>query len=150
MVGLLWAAGKYSEAIRLEKLWNRLLGEHSFSLYCGYPIDIFGSEFQLGAVEALLCAHTHVVSGAADSGVDEALRAAMDEVLGRRAEGVRLLMRDVPERSRPGGMPAPEWDILWLRSHLPDEADRVLARAREYYQESNRLGRRGDSKGARK
>jgi hypothetical protein len=148
MVGILWAAGKYAAALRLERLWNRLLGELNFSLYCGYPIDIFGSEFQLGAMEALLCAHTHLAPGTTDPGLDEALRAAMDEVLGRRAEGVRSLMR-AAEGLCPAVMPRSESEILWLRSNLPDEADRVLGRARQYYEESKRLETREISQGAR-
>jgi hypothetical protein len=149
MVGVLWANGRYASAIRLEKLWNGLLEENRFSLYCGYPIDIFGSEFQLGAVEALLCAHTHLVPGAADAGLDGALRMAMDEVLGRRAEGIRALMSSSVEVPGAATMPGPEPAILWLRSHVPDEADRVLAKARQYYQGSRRLGTRGSPVGVR-
>jgi hypothetical protein len=140
MVGLLWEAGMYSAAIQLEKFWNRLLGERQFSLYCGYPIDIFGGEFQLGAIEALLRAHTHMLPGGAGCGLDDALHMAMDEVLGKRADGVRSLMNGHVELSGAGMMPAAESSILWLRANLPEEADEVLARARRFYQESQRLG----------
>jgi PAS domain S-box-containing protein len=47
MVALLWAAGKPEEAIRLERLWNRLAESHSFSLVCAYPIMGFYSEMEL-------------------------------------------------------------------------------------------------------
>jgi PAS domain S-box-containing protein len=44
MVALLWAAGKPEEAIRLERLWNRLAESYPFSLVCAYPIMGFYSE----------------------------------------------------------------------------------------------------------
>jgi PAS domain S-box-containing protein len=47
MVALLWAAGKPEEAIRFERLWNRLRESYSFSLVCAYPIMGFYSETEL-------------------------------------------------------------------------------------------------------
>ncbi len=44
MVALLWAEGKREAAVRLEQLWNELGREISFSLFCSYPLSIFGSE----------------------------------------------------------------------------------------------------------
>lgn len=44
MVGLLWAQGNHSAAIHLEELWNDLQKVHSFSLFCAYPISVFGGE----------------------------------------------------------------------------------------------------------
>src|SRR5579884_2233615 len=42
MVGVLWNARQFAAAIRLEQLWNRLLAQSSFSLYCAYAVDVFG------------------------------------------------------------------------------------------------------------
>jgi hypothetical protein len=36
MVGILWKARQFAAAIRLEQLWNRLLEQSSFSLYCAH------------------------------------------------------------------------------------------------------------------
>jgi hypothetical protein len=41
MVALLWADGDVSSTIALEDLWNVLLAEDGFSLFCGYPISGF-------------------------------------------------------------------------------------------------------------
>jgi hypothetical protein len=41
MVGILWKAGKFEAAIRLEGFWNRLLESAGFTLFCAYPIDVF-------------------------------------------------------------------------------------------------------------
>jgi hypothetical protein len=43
MVALLCAAQKSDAAVRLEQLWNDLAKEHSFSLYCAYPLGSFTS-----------------------------------------------------------------------------------------------------------
>jgi signal transduction histidine kinase len=41
MVAPLWTAGEPEAAICLEQLWNDLGKTHSFSLRCGYPIQVF-------------------------------------------------------------------------------------------------------------
>ena len=41
MVALLWEAGHVSSTIALEDLWNELVAEFGFSLFCGYPISGF-------------------------------------------------------------------------------------------------------------
>jgi PAS domain S-box-containing protein len=43
MVNILWATGNYEAALHLERLWNQLAKEHSFSLLCAYPIAGFNS-----------------------------------------------------------------------------------------------------------
>jgi len=62
LVGILWAAGQLDAALRLEHYWNQLLRCYSFGLFCGYPIDRFDPTVPPQAVDAVLCAHTHVVT----------------------------------------------------------------------------------------
>ena len=135
MVGILWKAAQYSAAIRLEQFWNKLLASKGFNLFCGYPIDIFGEEFHIAAVDALLCAHTHLLPAGRNGDIESAIDRSMDEILGPRAEGLRLLMK---ANFRPSGavMPRAEATILWLRNNLRDDADEILARSRQYYQEA--------------
>jgi DcmR-like sensory protein len=130
MVGLLWKAGEFSAAIRLEDLWNRLLQASDVSLFCAYPIDVFSHDFKPSAVDALLCAHTHVVP--TDSALEVALNRAMDDVLGSRVAGLRKLMQ-TNHRPAWASMPKAEAMILWLRNNLPGSADQILGQAREYY-----------------
>jgi hypothetical protein len=63
MVGLLWMEGRYSAAIRLEEYWNRLLEANAICLFCAYPIDMFGCDFELPKLQALLGVHTHLLAG---------------------------------------------------------------------------------------
>jgi hypothetical protein len=131
MVGLLWAKEQTSGAIALEELWNELLRSANFDLYCGYPIDVLGPEFQVASVDALLATHTDLVS-ATDSGFERAIERAMDEVLGPPVGGLRLLAM-ASQRSAWPALPLTERTALWLRNNLPRYADEILGRARAYY-----------------
>ena len=41
MVGLLWAQGRYADAVHLEQLWNRYLEGRALPLLCAYPRERF-------------------------------------------------------------------------------------------------------------
>jgi hypothetical protein len=130
MVGLLWKAGELSAAAQLEELWNRLLTDSDVSLFCAYPVDVLGPDFVGAKVDALLCAHTHLLP--VDRALEEALHRAMDDVLGARAESIRPLFRS-NHRPAWGSIPAAEGLVLWLRNNLPGSADQIISRARDYY-----------------
>jgi len=130
MVGLLWTAGEREAAIQLEGLWNDLLSQCDVSLFCSYPLDVLSPEFETGNVDALLCTHTHLLP--LDSALQHALDRAMDDVLGARLESLRPLIQ-TNHRPAWGAVPTAEALVLWLRSHLPESADQILTRAREYY-----------------
>jgi hypothetical protein len=59
----------------------------------------------------------------------------MDERLGSRAHGLRLLIK---ANYRPSWavLPKAEAIILWLRNNLPHEAEDILSLARQHYQAS--------------
>jgi hypothetical protein len=130
MVGLLWKAGEYSAAVRLEELWNELLKSNDVSLFCGYPIDIFSPDFQADKVDALLCAHTHLLP--LNTALEGALNRAMDEVLGARVDGLRRLIQ-TNHRPSWAEIPRAEALVLWLRNNLPGSADQIINLARQYY-----------------
>jgi MEDS: MEthanogen/methylotroph, DcmR Sensory domain len=136
MVGILWKARQFSAAIHLEQFWNKLLTRSSFSLYCAYAIDVFGKEFQVGALDALLCAHTHLVPAETQGNLETAINQAMEDILGPKADGLKLLIK---ANYRPAWavLPAGEAVVLWLRNNLPDRAETILDRARQHYQAFN-------------
>lgn len=131
MVGVLWEAGRYTAAIRLEEFWNTLLRGSGVKLFCAYPIDVCGDSFTPAEVEAVMCVHTHLLPSGPS--LEAALERAIEDVLGASASGVRSLAEDV---ARPAwaAMPRAESMILWLRDNLPDHTGAILARAREYTQ----------------
>jgi MEDS: MEthanogen/methylotroph, DcmR Sensory domain len=128
MVGLLWRAGEYAAAIKLEALWNALLRDEPIRLYCAYPIDVFGKEFCADDVDALLGAHTHLVPAAAE--LADAVDEAIGEVLGPAAATLLKTAMDAGEPPASAALPPGEATILWLRKHLPDYAPEIVARAR--------------------
>jgi hypothetical protein len=135
MVGILWKARQFAAAIRLENFWNKLLEQSSFSLYCAYCIDLFGKEFHVGALDEILCTHSHLVPAQPNGHLETALNLAMDEMLGREADALRILIK---ANYRPSWaiMPNAEAMVLWLRRNLPERADDIVSRSRHYY---NRL-----------
>jgi hypothetical protein len=132
MVGILWKARQFAAAIRLEQLWNRLLEQSSFSLYCAYAIDIFGSEFEVANLEGVLCTHTHLVPTQLDGTLETALNRSMDEILGPNADELRILIKGSPPAW--AVIPSAEAIVLWLRKNLPGQADLIFNRARQHYQ----------------
>jgi len=44
MVAVLWGEGKFDAAVSLERLWNQLAENHSFTLHCAYPMKGFDRE----------------------------------------------------------------------------------------------------------
>jgi hypothetical protein len=111
-----------------------MLRNSEASLFCAYPIDVFGPDFQTEKVDELLCSHTHLLP--LELGLEEALGRAMQEVLGPRLDGLRESMR-ANHRPAWGKIPAAEALVLWLRNNLPDVADQILARARKYYRRAS-------------
>jgi hypothetical protein len=132
MVALLWKARQFAAAVRLEQLWNKLLAQSSFSLYCAYAIDVFGKEFHVEALDGLLCAHTHLIPAAPNGELEAALNLAMDEILGPKAHNLKALIK-ANYRPSWGVVPNAESMVLWLRKNLPIQAEDIIARARNHY-----------------
>jgi hypothetical protein len=133
MVGVLWKVRQFSAAIRLEQLWNRLLEQSSFSLYCAYAIDIFGKEFEVGHLDGVLCAHSHLVPAEPDGKLEAALNRAMKDILGEKADALHILIK-ANYRPTWAVMPNAENIVLWLRKNLPQHADGIVALARQHYE----------------
>ncbi|MCW5982017.1 MAG: PAS domain S-box protein [Bryobacteraceae bacterium] len=137
LVALLWEQGQRSAALALEELWNELLRSVGFQLFCAYPVDVFGKAFHSDAVDSVLCAHTRLVSSGADGEMDRAVDQAMDELLAPNADDVRFRIARSSVPRIPA--PAPEASILWLRRNLPEVAEAVVDRARQYYNGEKRF-----------
>lgn len=132
MVGVLWKARQFDAAIRLEQLWNKLLEQSSFSLYCAYAIDLFGKEFHVANLDGVLCTHTHLVPADPHGTLEAAFNLAMDDILGESASALKVLIK---ANYRPSWaiMPNAESIALWLRNNLPGRAEEIVTLARHHY-----------------
>ncbi|HSC03038.1 MAG TPA: MEDS domain-containing protein [Solirubrobacteraceae bacterium] len=95
MVALLWDAGHVLGAIELEKLWNGLAVELSFSLFCAYHIHSVAGEEHADALHEVCRLHTAVVDDAkarfrAGPDAPFAARRFVAGLLGRRPYGDRV------------------------------------------------------------
>ena len=129
MVGVLWEAGSFAAAIRLEEFWNALLRDGGFRLFCAYPIDVCSEAFTPADVDAVMTTHTHVVPAGLD--LEPALERAMQDVLGTSASALHRLM-DADTRPSWAALPRAEATILWLRDNVPALTGAILTRTREY------------------
>ncbi len=103
LVALLWAEGKPQEAIRVEQLWNDLAEEHSFSLFCAYPITGFNNERHIEPFLRMCGEHSGVVPSESYLGLsseEERLRSIAH--LQQRAHALEkeLELRESEERFR--------------------------------------------------
>lgn len=96
MVALLWERGLREEAIALEQLWNTLGTEHSFSLFCAYPIREFCGTDAARAFREVCASHGRVLSPEGDSG----LHADVVQSLIEWQHKARLLEREIDQRKK--------------------------------------------------
>lgn len=78
MVALLSLAGKSEAAHELEQLWNKLAQEHTFTLFCAYPLSAFDKKGSNGHMRNACSTHTRVVPAESYTSLtspDERLRA---------------------------------------------------------------------------
>jgi hypothetical protein len=95
MVALLWDAGHVLGAIELEKLWNGLAVQLSFSLFCAYHIRSAAGEEHADALHEVCRLHTAVIDDAkarfrAGPDAPLAARRFLAGLLGRRPYGGRV------------------------------------------------------------
>ena len=132
MVGVLWLNGQFSAAMAVEELWNDLMQRTSFSLLCGYPIDIFDPSFHRCDVDAVMCSHAQLVSeGSGDGGLESAVSRALDDTVSARGQGWRHLFQHAAKPSWASVLPG-EALILWIREHFSETSEEILTRARGY------------------
>jgi hypothetical protein len=133
MVGVLWKARQFAAAIRLEQLWNKLLEQFSFSLYCAYAIDVFGTEFEAANLNGVLCTHTHMVPAQPEGMLETALNRALEDILGQNADLLWSAIKAGNRRNSWAVMPTAEAMMLSIRENLPEKADQIIQRTRHHY-----------------
>jgi hypothetical protein len=131
MVDLLTREGRHEAAAALEDLWNRLARTRTFSLLCGYSLDVFDRDAQLRVLPGVCRTHSHVLPAADGDRLARAVDRALEDVLGPDEAGKVYVL--VGERMREGRVPAPQLVLMWLSEQMPVLAGRVLASARAHH-----------------
>jgi hypothetical protein len=134
MVGILNERGRPEAAIELEGLWNKLARTRRFSLLCGYRMDIFDREAQIGALPHVCRAHSHVKPAVNNARLARAVDAALEEVLGASEAGKVYVV--IGSQIRENRVPIAQLALMWVSENMPSLAGRVLASARSHYASS--------------
>ncbi len=98
MVALLWQAGNYTAAIRLEELWSDLQKNYSFSLFCAYPITAFCGESLVDSLNGVCATHTRVIP--AESYADLANRDERLRAIIQLQQKAKTLEAEIREREK--------------------------------------------------
>jgi hypothetical protein len=130
MVNLLSESGRPDEAVALEALWNDLARTRSFSLLCGYRLDLFDRVAQVSPLPEICRLHSHVRPAADTERLHRAVDAALEETLGPLAGKVYALVAPQLQQTR---TPVAQLALMWVSANMPAVADRVLASARTHY-----------------
>lgn len=132
MVNVLSEADRPDAAVALEELWNALAHTRSFSLLCGYRLDLFDRVSQVSPLPEICRLHSHVMPAADPDRLYRAVDAALDETLGPLAGKVYALVGPQMSQSR---APVAQLALMWVSANMPVLADRILAAARANYLE---------------
>jgi len=130
MVDLLCERGSRGGAARMEELWNRLARRRSFSLLCGYRVDVFDRDAQLSVLPEICRAHSHVLPADDPERLESAVDAALEEALGTQAGQVYAM---VGQQLRRKHVPPAQLALMWVSSQMPRSAERILESARAHY-----------------
>jgi KaiC/GvpD/RAD55 family RecA-like ATPase len=130
MVDLLTRLGAPEEAQMLEGLWNEAADRRSMLLLCGYQLDVFDRETQVGLLPGICRTHSHVRPAADQERMQRAVDAAIDEELGDRAGQLYAMVGDQIRQRR---VPAAQLALMWVSANMPMVAERILASARLHY-----------------
>jgi hypothetical protein len=131
MVDLLCRRGRAADAAALEAMWNDLARTRTFSLLCGYRLDLFDHAAQTGPLQDVCRAHTHVIPAADPARFARAVDRALEDVLGAEGAGrVYVLVGGEIRRER---IPTPQLVLSWVSANMPVLAGRVLSAARAHY-----------------
>jgi hypothetical protein len=131
MVDLLFQHGERAAAIALEELWNGLLETRLAALLCGYELDVFDLEAQASALPEIVRTHTHPRPVADPARLAAAVHETLTEIVGPDA-AARIYLQ-VAEAVPRTALPRAQAVLMWLSSHQPATAQRVLQGARDRY-----------------
>lgn len=131
MGSMLWNAGSADAAIRLEELWNALAKLYTFSLFCGYTLDMQSEESYAGPLEEIGRAHSDILGTEDDERFGAALDRASKEIFGISLSQ----MAGTTKHDGARRFPSAQRTMLWVKRNLPLTTSKLVERARRHLQE---------------
>jgi len=133
MVDILNRRANLAAAIRLEELWNEVLGEQRIALLCAYAVDAFNRDSYEAALPSIGQVHSHLMPVEDSDRLERAIDRALIDVFG--VHGDTRLLRELFVRQLPNttAMPTAQRALLALRDLDARLADAVLERAAAHY-----------------
>ena len=131
MVDLLWKSSQPSATVILELLWNSLAAERRFALLCGYELDVFDRETQVGALPNVCRLHSHIRPAQNYARFARAVDSALDDVLGRDEAGKIYVLLSAEIRA--ARVPLAQLILMWVSENMPALSSSILARAKMHY-----------------
>lgn len=129
ITNVLWHAGEVDAAVRLEDLWNALAGSYSFSLFCGFTMDVRCEHAYVAPLEELGRTHSDILGTSEDEEFGVALDRASKELF-----GIPLTqMAGVARRDGIQRFPNGQRTMLWVKRNLPMTTTQLVERARQYF-----------------
>jgi hypothetical protein len=131
MVDILVRRDDRRSADVLEGFWNDLAAKRSFTLLCGYRVDLFDVEAHISLLPQVYRSHTHVLPALDADRIELAVGRALTEVLGE-ADSQKVYAQ-VARQEQAKSAPASHLALMWVSAHMPRTAAQVLAAARTHY-----------------
>jgi len=144
IVNVLWQQGHSKAAIQLEQIWNDLLQNDAFSLFCAYPFDPLDQHLYSGFLRDMCDEHSVLIPFGDYAQFEASVNRAIREILGRPLAGMleTLIER---EQNATSLLPQAQSDLFWLKQNMPATWRRILTRTAYYYSSRKNASREGSA-----
>jgi hypothetical protein len=129
MVNVLYVDGNPRGSTRLEEFFDQVAHEENIAIFCSFLMDKFDPRIYEEAFGNVCRTHSHVIPAADEVLHRATVDRAIEQVVGDI--GSSLLKSLASWNTTPRMMPASQELVLWLKQHMPQHFEDVLARARD-------------------
>jgi hypothetical protein len=129
MVNVLWERGDAAASMHLEDLFDQLAHKHDIAIFCSFLMDKFDPKIYDEAFGNVCRTHRHVIPAEDYARYRLTVNRAIAEVVGDITG--QVLQSLISWRCGNSLMPTSQLALLWVKEHLPQHFESVLARARE-------------------
>jgi hypothetical protein len=128
MVNCLYVDGNVKGSNRLEEYFDEVAHEENIAIFCSFLMDKFDPKIYEEAFSNVCRTHSHVIPADDYARHRIVVNRAITEVIG----DIRgALLQSLVSWKHTSAMPSSQAILLWVKEHLPEQFQPVLARARE-------------------